>query len=285
MLNRNRLYLITGGTGFLGEELIARLYKSGYQRLRVVARNEGKLIALKNRYPEIEIIPGDIGESLIAAKACEGVSGVFNLAAFKHVTMAESEAFTCTRSNVVGLLNLLHHFTSKDAGDFFLHISTDKAAQMSGVYGATKYLGEKVVEEYAKTLPDRAFSVIRYGNVFRSTGSFIYKWEQAVAEGREFIITDPDATRFFFSVGEAVDLIVGAVTTGARGLVIPRIKGVAMGVVRDAFLDLHPAAACKMIGLQPGENKHETMDGVTFSNTVDQYSKDEFKERFLCPTK
>lgn len=160
---------------------------------------------------------------------------------------------------------------------------------MNGVYGATKFIGEKAVVEFSKMNPLTKYLTVRYGNVFRSTGSFIFKWEKAVEEGREIVLTDPDATRFFFPVEGAVDLVLAAVSRGAEGLLIPKIKAVSMGTVAEAFDEVHGkdgrTIAWKTIGLQPGENKHETMDGEQFSNEVAQYTKDEFKEIFLCPTK
>lgn len=287
MLKANGIYLITGGTGFLGRALIKRLLKRypGID-LRVVARNEGKLVELKNDHPEVEIIPGDIADELIARKAMVGsVNGVFHLAAFKHVTMAEKHAYECVRSNIIGTLNLME-LSLNERPDFFVNISTDKAAQVRGVYGATKMIGERLAAEMSALNPDTLYLTIRYGNVFRSTGSFIYKWEQAAREGREIVLTDPEATRFFFSVHDAVSLILDGVcygkADGADGILIPRIKGVSMGVFAEAFSEIS-GAKVTVSGLQPGENKHETMDGDIFSNQVAQYTKDEIKELILCP--
>lgn len=276
-------YLITGGTGFLGRALIRTLIRSGVKNLVVIARNEGKLIELKNDHPEVEIIPGSIEREVIIDKAAAGgLSGIFHLAAFKHVTMAEDHAYECALSNIVGTMNLLEAAANLKPA-FFVNISTDKAAQVRGVYGATKLIGEKLTEEFHRLNPDTRHLIIRYGNVFRSTGSFIYKWEQAARDGLEIILTDPEATRFFFSVDEAVALIINAVINPeVEGTVIPTIKGVSMGVFAEAFSEM-TGAKIRVSGLQAGENKHETMDGVIFSNQVPQYTKDEIKELILCP--
>jgi len=125
MLERNGRYLITGGSGFLGREIVATLIAYGYKNLVVMARNEGKLIELKNEHPEIEILPGDVADPVVVRKACQGVDGILHLAAFKHVTMAETNAWECVQSNVIGTNNLLVesiHVKPK----FFVYISTTR---------------------------------------------------------------------------------------------------------------------------------------------------------------
>lgn len=278
MVDATKKYLITGGAGFLGERLIHRLSDLGFTNLVVVSRNEGKLIALKEKYPNVEIIPGDIADRAIANKACQGIAGIFHLAAFKHVRMAEDHTWECIKSNVTGTMNLMLHSVGMD---FFVMISTDKAAQVRGVYGATKFLGEKIVEEFARLAPQTKYIIARYGNVFASTGSFIFKWKAAAAEGREVVLTDPAATRFFFTADSAVNLIFNALSSGKTGLVLAEMKAVSMRTIVDACQEAFGPFPVKVIGLQAGENLHETIDGKTFSNEVPQYTKDEFAAEFL----
>ena len=142
-MSSSKTYLVTGGSGFLGAELISRIPG----KVRVIARNEGNLIALKEKFPHIEIIPGSIADPFVVEKAIQGVDGIFHLAAFKHVGLAENHVKECVESNVIGTLNLLEA-TLKHKPEFIIGISTDKAAQVTGVYGATKLLQEKLFEEY-----------------------------------------------------------------------------------------------------------------------------------------
>ena len=145
-IEKNKKYLVTGGSGFLGGELIERILDVG-GKVITIARNEGNLIKMKQKYPEIEIIPGDISDRFDVQQAIQGVDGVFHLAAFKHVGMAEDRCRECTKSNVIGSLNILEEAVNNNV-EFVLGISTDKAAQIAGVYGATKYIMEKSINCY-----------------------------------------------------------------------------------------------------------------------------------------
>jgi UDP-N-acetylglucosamine 4,6-dehydratase/5-epimerase len=279
-MNKRGRYLITGGTGFLGHHLIVRMIDDGFTNIIILARHEGELLKCKQNYPEIEIISGDVADPVICEKACDGVDGIFHLAAFKHIGLAEINTYQCIKSNVTGLINLLGQ-TLKSKPKDFIFISSDKATAVKSIYGATKLIGEKLLIEYSKFNPDTRYINIRYGNVWGSTGSFITKWIDAVEAGKEIIITDPDATRFFFTGEEAVDFIFDCIDKADSPIpMIPKLKGVKMGVILEAFQELYKCKV-KRIGLQPGENMHETLDGKIYSNQVEQYTKDEIIDKFL----
>lgn len=279
------VYLITGGSGYLGHALIRRLIGQGKEKIRVIGRDEGSLVALKEKFPIVEIIPGDIADHSTIEKAIMGVSGVFHLAAFKHVTMAEENVRQCVLSNVIGTMSLLDELPFNDV-EFFSFISTDKASTRKGVYGSTKFLCERLIQERAQIMPQIKFRIVRYGNVWGSTGSFITKWEQAIKQKQPIKLTSPFATRFFFTVDDAVDLIFHSLEycEDSRPL-IPSMKGISMGEIVQCLKEIHGDFEVVDIGMQEGENLHETMNGLVYSNEVEQYSREEFKEKFLCPTK
>lgn len=271
--------LVTGGSGFLGVKLIERLYKLGNNDIRVVARNEGKLVELKQKFPNVETITGDIADEFICKKALFGVDIVFHLAAGKHVGIAEHQPHQYVMTNISGTINLLNHFY----GHTFMAISTDKAAQINGVYGATKFLMERLIQEEAEINPLSKFRIVRYGNVLYSTGSVLCKWKDLLQQGKQLTVTDLDATRFFWTVDQAIDLIFECIENADNAIpYIPRMKSIRVGDLLSAMnhkygdpnkiLDVH------IIGLQPGENRHETMDGIVFSNQTDRYTIEEIKE-------
>ena len=146
IIEKGKLYLITGATGFLGEHLTERVLALG-GRVRALSRNEGKLIVLKQRHPSVEIYTGDVSDWFEVKQAMLGVNAIFHLAASKHVGLAETYSRECTKTNVVGSLNILEESLQQNF-DFVIGISTDKAAQVSGVYGATKLLMEKAKSKY-----------------------------------------------------------------------------------------------------------------------------------------
>jgi FlaA1/EpsC-like NDP-sugar epimerase len=277
MIEQGKRYLVTGGTGFLGEKLIERLY--GKCRLVVFSRNEGKLIALKERYPAIEILTGDVSNQFEVHAATRGVSGVFHLAAFKHVGMAEAQAYECVNSNLVGSLNILENSTHCD---FVLGVSTDKAAQVNGVYGATKLLMERLFKQYEAIYPSVKYRIVRYGNVLGSTGSVITKWIPLMRAGKEIIVTDPEATRFYWTVDQAVDLLMdGLYNATSSAPYCPDMKALSIGDLVKACHAKYGVGplTVKQIGLQPGENKHErVLDNGKYSNEVEQFTLAEIME-------
>lgn len=269
--------LVTGGTGFLGELLVSKL-----EDVRVVARNEGKLIALKEKYPHIEIMTGDIADPWVAKKAMLGVQGVYHLAAFKHVGLAESDVFQCVSSNVQGSWNILNE-SLQTKPEFVIGISTDKAAQVSGVYGATKLLMERLFEETERLNPETKYRIVRYGNVLYSTGSVLTKWREKIVKNEEITVTDTDATRFFWTREQALSLIDECLAKAPNAKPwVPEMKAMKIGellraMVLEYNLD-YDLTKIKVIGLQPGENMHETMDGKVFSNDVEMYTLEEIRE-------
>ena len=275
MLNK---ILITGGTGFLGRELIKRLYKDS--EITVVARNEGKLIELKELFPDIKIITGDISDPFVAEKACKDMNGIYHLAAFKHVGMAEEQVRECVLSNVVGTINILN-MSLKYKPDFVLGISTDKAAQVAGIYGATKLIMEGLFKDYEGVNSDTKYRIVRYGNVMFSTGSVLCKWRDRMKNNEQVIITDGDATRFYWTVQQAIDHVFECMKNSTDCTpYIPSMKAMtihdlftAMGTVYYKGSD---SMKIKTIGLQQGENKHERLvkDGPS-SNDVERYTIEE----------
>lgn len=269
------MILITGATGFLGTELIKHLDTSN---VRVLSRNEGTLVSLKQQYPDIEIMTGDVADEFMCQRALQGVEKVYHLAAFKHVGQAETQPYQCTNSNVVGTMHLLKYFKGKD----FIAISTDKAAKVAGIYGASKLLMEGIMQEYETLNPDINYRVIRYGNVLYSTGSVLVKWKKIFQEGGEIVVTDPNATRFFWSVGQAIDLIFEceAKATNCQPY-CPEMKAMRVGDLLNAMAHKYSNGEYKIrtIGLQKGENMHESLsEEHPTSEHAEKFTVDEILE-------
>lgn len=282
-LNSKKTYLITGAAGFLGNELIARLEKMGIKKIKTISRNEGKLVALKEKFPFIEIIPGDISDPYCAEKVVGGVDAIFHLAAFKHVGLAEENVRECVQGNVIGTLNFLE-LTRKYPIEFILGISTDKAAQVRGVYGATKLLHERLFVDYEKMNSNTKYRTVRYGNVLYSTGSVLCKWKDRLLNDEEIIITDPEATRFYWTVEQAIDLIFECLKNAQDSKpYVPEMKSMSVGDLLEAmirkYLPKGNTPKVKTIGLQPGENLHEMiLEEGPSSSEVERFTVEEILE-------
>ena len=273
-------YLITGGSGFLGKKLIERLLGMGCENIRVVARNEGQLVALQERYPTIQVITGNIADKLTADKACSNVDAIFHLAAYKHVNLAEDNVSECVSSNVQGTMNILEA-SRKYEPAFVIGISTDKASRVSGIYGATKLLMEGLFREYEKLNLATKYRVVRYGNVAYSTGSVMCKWRDRLIRGAEVTVTNLDATRFFWTVDEAVDLIFDCLENATDSK--PRVKdmkalriGDLLDCMAEKYLPIGKELRVRNIGMQRGDNLHEViLENGTDSSKAPRYTKEE----------
>jgi FlaA1/EpsC-like NDP-sugar epimerase len=269
-------YLVTGGSGFLGNELIKRLDGD----IRVLARNEASLVALKEKFPHIEIMVGDVADPYVCDRALKDIDGVYHLAAMKHVGLSEQNVAQTIQTNIpIALLEA----TRKNKPKFIIGISTDKAASRSGVYGATKFLMERLFSEYARANPETKYRTVRYGNVLYSSGSVLCKWKDRILAGQEIIITDPDATRFFWTVEQAVDLIFETLEKAPDAKPYScSMKSIRMGDLMNAMIEKYAGMnhiRVSTIGLQPGESVHEVInEGHSDSSQVEKFTKEEIME-------
>ena len=281
-IKKNKLYLVTGGSGFLGTPLCERILSKG-GRVRVLSRDEGKLVDLKQKYGNIEILTGDISDVFEVKQAMKGVDGVFHLAASKHVGIAETQVRECIKTNTIGSMHILEESLITKP-EFILSISTDKAAQVVGVYGATKFLMERLHGQFEAVNPNTKYRIVRYGNVLYSTGSVLCKWKELLQEGKQVIVTDGGATRFFWTVDQALDLIEGCMKNATdTKAYCPEMKSMSINDLLTAmakkYLPPDKELDIKYIGLQPGENLHEkVMEEGPYSNEVERFTIDEIIE-------
>lgn len=282
MLLNNKKVLIFGGSGFLGKELVKRIDSLGFKDVTIFSRDEGKLIELKQEYKHLEIVTGDISDKFEVYQVMKNKDYIFHLAAFKHVGLAEKQSRECIKTNLIGSLNILECSVDLKP-DLIITTSTDKAAQVNGVYGATKYLVEELFKQFEKVNESTKYRVVRYGNVLYSTGSVLCKWKKLISENKEVIITDPEATRFFWTVREAVELLFDCIEDAEdTSPYCPEMKSMAMGNLLEAMIlkyGNNKRPKIKVIGLQQGENKHEMIlrEGPS-SDEVEQFTVEEIME-------
>jgi len=278
-IEKNKLYLVTGGSGFLGHPLVKYILDKG-GTVRVISRDEGKLIDLKEKYSSVEIYTGDISDVFEVRQAMKNVTGVFHLAASKHVGLAEKFVRENIKTNTIGSLNILENSLDHPTLKFVLSISTDKAAQVAGVYGATKFLMERAIKQYEELNPNVLYRTVRYGNVLYSTGSVLCKWKDLISQGKQVIVTAPEATRFFWSVDDAIQLIIDCMNNATDSSpYCPIMKSMRIDDLLQAMIQKYSNGqdiSIKIIGLQPGENMHEkVLEEGPYSNEVEHFTIEE----------
>ena len=215
-------------------------------------------------------------------QAMKNVHAVFHLAASKHVGLAETFVRENIKSNTIGSLNIFNQSLKQEL-EFILSISTDKAAQVSGVYGATKLLMERLSLQFEKLNKNCNYRVVRYGNVLYSTGSVLCKWKSLIEQNKEVVVTEPKATRFFWTVDQAMELIFDCLEKATSSSpYCPDMKSMSIENLLRAMIEKYGGGKdvpVKVIGLQQGENLHEkVMDEGPYSNEVDQFTREEIKE-------
>lgn len=266
--------VVFGGSGFLGHHLIERLFSKGYYNITAVARNEGGLVALKEKFA-VNIQVGDIADPWTVKKAMKDATSVYLLSALKHVGIAETDVRSCVESNIVGHMNVINESLITKPR-LLMFISSDKAAQGTGVYGMSKKIGEKLMLEAEKINTLTEYRTVRYGNVLYSTGSVLCKWRDKMIKGEEVIVTDVDSTRFYWPVSDAVDLIFNAIEAPNAEPVITTMKSMRLGDLLEAMMEKYGRVPVKTIGLQPGENMHEVIaEGIPDSFHSERFTKEE----------
>ena len=211
---KNKVCLVTGGTGSIGSEIVKQLIRYKPKQIRIYSRDESKQFNLQHelgrnrRDVNIRYLIGDIRDKDRLDKAFWDVDLVFHAAALKHVSFCEYNPFETIKTNVHGTQNVID-LAIKHNVEKMIAISTDKAVYPNTMLGMTKLLMERMVisainyVESAKT----KFSVVRFGNVINSRGSVIPLWINQIKKGGPVTVTDKKMRRFFLTVEDAVKLI------------------------------------------------------------------------------
>lgn len=271
----NSKVVVFGGSGYLGNALVERLISKGIYNITAVARNEGGLVALKERFNSVTIQVGDIADPWTVKKAMKDATDVYLLSALKHVGIAETDVRSCVDTNIIGHMNVVNESLITKPR-LLMFISSDKAAQGTGVYGMSKKIGEKLMLEAEKINPNTMYRTVRYGNVLYSTGSVLCKWRDKMIKGEEVIVTNEDSTRFYWPISEAVDLIFHAIGASNAEPVITPMKSMRLGDLLEAMMEKYGKVPVKVIGLQPGENMHEVIaEGIPDSYHSERFTKEE----------
>jgi FlaA1/EpsC-like NDP-sugar epimerase len=268
----DKCVLITGAGGSIGAEMSRQVEHFAPRRLVLVGRGENSIFemmqTLTKRSQEIEVIPVilDVRDGRRLKKLFEEVRPdvVFHAAAHKHVSFMEQYPEQAVATNVLGTLNVLDAAVSSRVERFVL-ISTDKAVNPSSVMGATKRIGELLVQSVARQYRV-AYTSVRFGNVLSSRGSVVPLFRRQLAEGGPITVTHPDATRYFMTIPEAVQLVLQAAVMATPGDTFVLDMGEPVRIVQLArdLIEIHGLkpdkdVEVKFIGQRPGEKLTEEL--------------------------
>lgn len=261
---------ITGGSGTLGKAVIRRSYQEGWPcEITVFSRDPVKQFAIKKEYPHVNFVLGDVTDYQSVYQAMAGHDIVIHMAAQKHIPTGEFNVVQTIDVNLNGSQNVaiaaMANLVKKVVG-----ISTDKAVHSVNAYGATKYLMEKMFQEYGMGQKITKFACVRYGNVLGSTGSVIQVWRAMEEEMDQVQATDPNMSRFWLTVDDAVDVVLFALhdSIPSGTVVIPMCKSTTMKDLASYVLE--PSTHLTYTGIRPGEKRFEELLGKEESRYAKQ---------------
>lgn len=262
---KDKVLLITGGTGSFGNAVLRRFIDTDHFReIRIFSRDEKKQDDMRNHFnnEKLKFYIGDVRNYDSIERAMRGVDYVFHAAALKQVPSCEFFPLEATRTNVIGTQNTIDAAVANKVQKVIC-LSTDKAAYPINAMGISKALMEKVAIAASRTIPDNRTVVCltRYGNVMASRGSVIPLFLKQVKEGGAITVTDPRMTRFLMSLEDAVELVLFAFENGNQGdLFVHKAPAAYIGDLAKAVRSLCKADnEIRIIGTRHGEKLYETL--------------------------
>ena len=274
---KDKVLLITGGTGSFGNAVLRRFLNSDIKEIRILSRDEKKQDDMRHYlqaqrpdvFNKVKFYIGNVRQREAVDFAMGGVDYVFSAAALKQVPSCEFFPMEAVRTNVEGTNNVLLSAIAHGVKNVVV-LSTDKAAYPINAMGISKAMMEKVAIAQGRALGEGASTTIcctRYGNVMASRGSVIPLWVEQMMDGKPITITDPNMTRFMMTLDDAVDLVVYAFTHGHNGdLFVQKAPAATLSTLAQALKETYSKISykygeteVKVIGTRHGEKLYETL--------------------------
>jgi FlaA1/EpsC-like NDP-sugar epimerase len=264
--------LVTGGGGSIGSELCRQMCTVAPKRIVIFDMYENDAYLLKreinSEYDDIEVCV-EIGSVCDEQRMRDLFTkyhpyAVFHAAAHKHVPLMEACPREAIKNNVFGTLNTVR-LSDEFGVKRFIFISTDKAVNPTSVMGATKRMGEMIIQHYAQQ-SQTVFAAVRFGNVLGSNGSVIPIFKKQIASGGPVTVTDPNIERFFMTIPEASRLVIqaGGMAKGGEIFILDmgepvKIVDLAKGMIQLSGLEVDRDIKIVYTGLRPGEKMYEEL--------------------------
>lgn len=261
---KDKVLLITGGTGSFGNAVLRRFLSTELAEIRIFSRDEKKQedmrIAFNNR--KLKFYIGDVRDYESVSSVMKGVNYVFHAAALKQVPSCEFYPMEALRTNVIGTENVLNA-ASASGTERVVVLSTDKAVYPINAMGISKAMAEKVIVAKARLQQTDAtvFCATRYGNVMASRGSVIPLFISQIKAGQPLTVTDPNMTRFLMSLEDSVDLVLYAYENGNQGdIFVQKAPASTVAVLAQALQEIfNRKTGVSVIGTRHGEKLYETL--------------------------
>ena len=274
---KDKVLLITGGTGSFGNAVLRRFLTSDIKEIRIFSRDEKKQDDMRHHlqanHPaeaaKVKFYIGNVRQREAVDFVMNGVDYVFSAAALKQVPSCEFFPMEAVRTNVEGTNNVLLSAIEHGVKNVVV-LSTDKAAYPINAMGISKAMMEKVAIAQGRALGPNAKTTVcctRYGNVMASRGSVIPLWVEQMQEGKPITITDPNMTRFMMTLDDAVDLVIYAFEHGVNGdLFVQKAPAATLSTLAQALKEVYGRidkkyldTEVRIIGTRHGEKLYETL--------------------------
>lgn len=256
---KDKVVLVTGGTGSFGKKFIGKALTLGVKKIIVFSRDELKQYEMKQEFQDerIRFFIGDVRDKDRLYRAFDGVDIVIHAAAMKHVDACEYNPFEAVKTNIHGAQNIIEAAIDRGV-EKVIALSTDKACSPVNLYGATKLASDKLfvaANAYVGEKKTR-FAVVRYGNVVGSRGSVVPFFKKIRDTGK-LPITDERMTRFWITLDKGVQFVIDNLERMYGGeIFVPKIPSMK---VTDLAKAIGPECEIEVIGIRPGEKLHEAM--------------------------
>ncbi|HDX9707273.1 TPA: polysaccharide biosynthesis protein [Bacillus thuringiensis] len=261
---KNKILLITGGTGSFGNAVLNRFLDTDIKEIRIFSRDEKKQEDMRIRLnnSKVKFYIGDVRNKESVDYAMKGVDYVFHAAALKQVPSCEFYPMEALKTNVVGTENVINSAIQQTVKKVIL-LSTDKAVYPINAMGQSKALAEKILVAQSRNGVDgeTVLCATRYGNVMASRGSVIPLFIEQIKNNLPLTVTDPEMTRFLMSVDDAVDLVLYAFEHGNQGDIF--VQKAPASTIFDLAIALKEIFSAenevKIIGTRHAEKLYETL--------------------------
>ena len=262
---KNKILLITGGTGSFGNAVLRGFLNTDIKEIRIFSRDEKKQDDMRKKYnnDKLKFYLGDVRDVNSVNDAVRGVDFIFHAAALKQVPSCEFYPMQAVQTNVIGTENVLNAAINAKVKKVIV-LSTDKAVYPINAMGVSKAMMERVAVAKSRNLDDAETMIActRYGNVMASRGSVIPLFIEQIREGKTITITDPAMTRFMMSLDQAVELVMFAFNNGANGdIFVQKAPASTVELLANTLKNMlgKPEHEVKVIGTRHGEKLYETL--------------------------